>query len=178
MNMEIKRFLNVSVMLLMCVFVGTFLESCKKESASPAVVTSDADANIFKLDEVTLKVSATDISQSTGYVGATYLVEGYSSATSNTRVGMFFKLKPTSSKTYKIKHTYPASGLAEDEMFIDVNFEGCNYVSDSGGTVDVTVSGSKVNVKFSNIPYHFNQYLIIGATPRNPGKFTGNLNIN
>jgi hypothetical protein len=155
--------------------------SCKKSDDSNGTNTHGGNiaANSFKMDDTVTVSTPTPTSVFGTYMSAIFSVS-FPGGSATDRVGVFMKQKPTTSGTYKVHHVYPADKLASNEILIDVNFGGCNYVtSDTSQTVTVTVSGSNINVQFTNLTYTFNNYIVLGnPTPRPGGKITGNLNFN
>ena len=156
------------------------LSACSKSKDSTPTVptpTGGITANTFKLDDtITATTSSTVTPYVSTFTSVTYSVSFPGSGSD--RVGLFFKEKPTASGTYKVRHTYPASNLAANEVFVDVNYGGCNYISyDTSQTVTITMSGTNVNVQFNNLNYSFNNWVVSGfPTPRSDGHFSGNLN--
>jgi hypothetical protein len=173
-------------------FLGLALASgfaaCKKSddkkttptsSTTTTTTTTTVAANTFVLDSAYSSSTSSDVTSNLTSSGGSMSAK-WSVTLRDTSglVGVYFKQKPTANGTYKIRHTYPSDNLATNEVFVDFNFGGCNYVTaDTTQSVTVVVSGGKINVQFKNLNYTFNNWIVTGNPPARPdNKISGNLN--
>jgi hypothetical protein len=130
------------------------------------------------LDDTLTSGTAADIASKTSTFTSVLIPVTLTGSNEQDRVGVFFKQRPIKSGTYKIRYTAFASDLRSDEAFIDLNYDGSNYVSsDTLQGISVEVVDNNINVQFQDIVYTFNKKVVSGgSTERIGGKFSGNLN--